>query len=116
MGMSPHREFHDDNEQPWSAWDVVPSWGERRHSERRGATNGPPVHAGERRRVERRVHRGIRISLTPVLAHGWLAFQSGKERRRLAPIPPDWHLFTEDRLRELWRAAEQLPPRRRLVE
>lgn len=114
--MAPHRDFHDDDKQAWTAWDVIPSWGERRQSERRRAGAGSPAATGERRRAERRVHRGIRISLTPVLSHGWLAFQSGAERRRLAPIPSDWHLLTEDGLRDLWRAAERLPPRRRLIE
>jgi hypothetical protein len=63
------------------------------------------------------VLRGIRIALTPVLTHGWLAFESGPLRRRLVPIPADWHLLPERALRELWRVAEQLPQRRRrLVE
>jgi hypothetical protein len=50
------------------------------------------------------------------LANGWLAFESNAERRRLAPIPAAWHLMPEERLRALWRTAEALPPRRRLVE
>ena len=29
---------------------------------------------------------------------GWLCFQSASERRRLAPIPPDWESWEVDRL------------------
>lgn len=116
-GVSPQRDFRDDDDQPWTAWDVIPSWGERRRGERRAHTGAPPRGSGERRRAERRHHRGIRIALTPRLAGGWLAFESGVMRRRLAPIPSEWHLLPEDRLRELWRAAEPLPHRkRRLIE
>lgn len=80
------------------------------------ATIGPPAHAGERRHRERRVSPGIRIALTPRLSRGWLAFESDTERRRLAPIPEEWQLLPDAELRELWRGAEQLPRRRRLLE
>jgi hypothetical protein len=108
--------FHDDSARLWNAWDVIPAWGERRTAERR-------THAGaasendERRRRERRRTRGIRIALPPILANGWLAFESGDERRRLAPIPSEWEKLPDDQLRALWRQAQQLPPRRKgLVE
>ena len=114
--MSPHRSFRDDLDVVWNAWDVIPSWGERRASDRRHGAAGPPAHSGERRRGERRVARGIRISLTPRLAGGWLAFESADARRRLAPIPHEWHALPEEDLRELWRKAEPLPRRRRLLE
>ncbi len=114
--MSPHRVFRDDGDVVWNAWDVIPAWGERRVSERRNRTEGPPAHAGERRHRERRTAHGIRIALTPRLAKGWLAFESESSRRRLAPIPHEWHELPDDDLRELWRGAEQLPPRRRLLE
>ena len=115
-GMTPYRDFRDDDDRPWTAWDVVPSWGERRLAQRRRPAKGAPPHGEERRRADRRVHHGIRISLTPALTQGWLAFESGLSRRRLVPIPLDWHLLSEEQLRELWRAAEQLPQRRRLIE
>jgi hypothetical protein len=31
-----------------------------------------------------------RGNVRPQFAAGWLAFESGSERRRLAPIPPEW--------------------------
>jgi hypothetical protein len=36
---------------------------------------------------------------------GWLAFQAGRERRRLVPIPPDWISLPEDQLRILKERA-----------
>ena len=115
--VPPQRDFRDDDDRPWTAWDVIPSWGERRRAERRALASAPPRGVGERRRKERRTIHGIRIALTPRLANGWLAFESGDARRRLAPIPAEWHLLPEERLRELWRTAEQLPRRRkRLIE
>jgi hypothetical protein len=115
--MSPHRSFRDDEDQEWSAWDVVPSWGERRQGERRATEASGPAGTRDRRRTERRRVHDIRVALTPRLAAGWLAFESNNARRRIAPIPLDWHLLTEEELRALWRDAEVLPQRRRrLVE
>ena len=114
--MSPHRSFFDDENNNWSAWDVIPSWGERRVRERRQRDLGPPPD-GERRIADRRRIRGIRIALTPSLAGGWLAFESGDSRRRMVPIPVDWHTLPDEDLRALLRAAEPLPRRRkRLIE
>jgi hypothetical protein len=115
--VSPHRTFLDDLARLWNAWDVVPAWGERRTVERRerSSTSGPRMV--ERRTHERRRHRGLRIALPPRLAQGWIAFECGDERRRVAPIPAGWDALPEPGLRALWRDAEHLPPRRkRLIE
>jgi hypothetical protein len=115
--VTPHRTFNDDAARLWNAWDVVPSWGERRYQERRAEPGLPLAALRERRRLERRRRPGIRIALPPRLAHGWIAFECGEERRRIAPIPPGWEHLSEAELRELWGQAEQLPPRRkRFVE
>ncbi len=115
--MSPHRTFLDDSARLWNAWDVVPVWGERRALERRASAPDAPAPAVERRRRERRHDRGLRIALPPRLASGWLAFECGVERRRVAPLPDGWEHLTDDELLALWRGAEQLPPRRKgLVE
>jgi hypothetical protein len=114
--VSPHRTFLDDLARLWNAWEVIPAWGERRTAERRGHSEdaGPRV---DRRARERRRTRGLRIALPPKLAQGWIAFECNDERRRVAPIPDGWSELPEGALRDLWRGAEQLPPRRkRLVE
>src|SRR2546430_9317719 len=98
--VTPYRNFTADDDSPWTAWDVIPSWGERRRGERRSVGSTPPSTSGERRRVERRRIHGIRVALSPQLANGWLAFESGESRRRLAPIPKEWHELPEEQLRE----------------
>lgn len=115
--VSPHRTFLDDLARLWNAWDVIPAWGERRTEERRLQNEPTGTRVIDRRMRERRRLRGLRIALPPRLAHGWIAFECGDERRRVAPIPAGWELLPEAGLRDLWRCAEQLPPRRkRLVE
>lgn len=37
---------------------------------------------------------------------GWLTFDDGAERRRLAPVPEDWPDFTDERLALLVRIAQ----------
>ncbi len=115
--MTPHRTFRDDAARLWNAWDVIPSWGERRARERRAERGVPPAAIADRRRLERRHLRGIRIALPPRLAQGWIAFECGDERRRIAPIPTGWDELGEVELQAIWKSAELLPPRRkRLVE
>ncbi|HET9013044.1 MAG TPA: hypothetical protein VFN38_14555 [Gemmatimonadaceae bacterium] len=115
--MSPHRTFLDDLARLWNAWDVIPAWGERRTGDRRTRSAAGGTHIIERRTRERRRQRGLRISLPPRLAQGWIAFEHGDERRRVAPIVAGWEILPEEGLRDLWREAERLPPRRkRLVE
>jgi hypothetical protein len=116
--VSPHRTFLDDLARLWNAWDVIPAWGERRGGvERRTRAQAPSGRVVDRRMRERRHVRGLRIALPPRLSHGWIAFEHADERRRVAPIPDGWHELPEAGLRDLWREAEQLPPRRkRLVE
>jgi hypothetical protein len=43
--------------------------------------------------------------LTSDFRSGWLVFDNGRERKRLAPIPEDWHLLTPERLVLLLRVA-----------
>ena len=115
--MSSHRTFLDDLARLWNAWEVIPAWGERRVAERRAHVEGTGGRTIDRRLRERRRVSGLRIALPPRLAHGWIAFECGDERRRVAPIPDGWDALSEAGLRDLWREAEHLPPRRKgLVE
>ena len=115
--MSPHRTFLDDLARLWNAWEVIPAWGERRGADRRQRAEGARSRLVDRRAVERRRVSGVRIALPPRLAQGWVAFECGDERRRVAPIPAGWCEIPEHGLLDLWRGAERLPPRRkRLVE
>ena len=42
---------------------------------------------------------------------GWLCFQSSSERRRLAPIPPDWASWDEGQLTTALYATHGMPRR-----
>ena len=61
-----YREFVDDKGTLWRVWDTH------------------PVAANTLRTV------------SPNYAGGWLTFESPEERRRLAPIPPDWEFASRD--------------------
>jgi hypothetical protein len=115
--VTPHRIFQDDDGLTWTAWDVIPAWGNRRQGERRTGNSGPPAGLKERRNRDRRVTPGIRIALSPHLTRGWLAFESGTSRKRLVPIPRDWDSLPERDLRALLHEAEQVgAKRKRLIE
>jgi hypothetical protein len=44
------------------------------------------------------------------LASGWLLFMCGAERRRLAPLPPGWHVATDRQLGRWCADAMEAPP------
>jgi hypothetical protein len=66
----------------------------------------PAVRDGE---TERRVRKEVRVVVPAELQEGWLAFQNGDERRRLAPIPDKWVTLGEDALLGLLEKADRIP-------
>lgn len=46
----------------------------------------------------------------PGLERGWLAMQSGTEKRRIFPMPCDWVEWDDDELAEAVREAKPPPP------
>ena len=60
------------------------------------------------------VHMGEKAALFPQLRGGWVAFESGDEKRRLAPIPSDFEKATDSMLRRWCHEAETVkrPPKR----
>jgi hypothetical protein len=42
--------------------------------------------------------------------HGWLTFDNGRDRRRLAPIPMNWEALSTERLGLLLRVADTAGP------
>lgn len=71
-----------------------------------------PLPAAE----ERRKVQEARVVVPESLEKGWLAFQSGKERRRLTPIPGNWAEMTSNELVELLHQAGRRSRARRLIE
>lgn len=56
--------------------------------------------------ADRRAAPRLKAQLPGAYTGGWLCFDAGDERRRLAPAPPDWEAVADDALREwLGRAA-----------
>jgi hypothetical protein len=91
-------------------WDVEPSHTERRRSaddRRKGKRT-----SGERRLVEDRA----RVRIHSELSHGWLAFESKHDRRRLAPIPTGWEAFDASALEQLCERAQSIGRPRRLLD
>jgi hypothetical protein len=89
------REFSDKSGLHWRVWDVYPSErGKAGPSERELATS---ELKGRFRSAE--------------LAEGWLCFESATERRRLAPIPPEWEVAEPATLEELLASAGYVSPR-----
>lgn len=97
------RTFRDRRGREWKVWEVYPTMTERRVSDE-------PVL------VERRRHARARASLPESLRHGWLAFESNRERRRLGPPPDDWDRMTEPELADLVERAVSAGTTRRLIE
>jgi hypothetical protein len=103
-----HRKFLDAAGVEWQAWEVHPALSERRALRER--------RARDRAEPPRRVRDAPRIGVHHDLRDGWLAFRSADERRRLAPIPPDWSLLAERGLRMLLASTIPTGQTRRLVE
>lgn len=60
------------------------------------------------------VHRASQSAgaVSPGLEHGWLAFSSGDNRRRLAPFPSGWESSTDSELETLCESARRVEPSR----
>src|SRR4051812_41873457 len=94
LAAMPHRKFIDTLGRAWDVWTVQPELVERRRQE----TIGPPA-------VERRQHREYRVPLGERWLNGWLAFDGVGGKRRLAPVPPNWHRMTDAELEQLCESA-----------
>lgn len=104
-----YRIFKDLRGIEWQTWDVIPRLEERRVSSRRAAVTRPPG-TDRRTQTDRRLIHSQRSVLTPGLTGGWLCFEAEEEKRRLSPIPSDWHSCPVERLQGYCDAA--IPARR----
>lgn len=95
-----HRKIKDEHGTAWDVWEVYPSAVERRMS-----GGHPAVTTHDGRKSER---REVRVLVPAALQQGWLAFQAGRDRRRLAPIPDNWIALDDDALMALLDRADRL--------
>lgn len=95
-----HRKIKDGLGRAWDVWEVYPSAVEQRMS-----GEYPAVPDGD---ASTREKREVRIRVPSALQDGWLAFQSGKDRRRLTPIPEQWVTLDDEELVRLLGCADRL--------
>lgn len=88
-----HRRIRDETGRVWDVWEVYPSAVARRMS---GEYPAAPTGDGDGDGGTPR--REVRVVVPSELQEGWLAFQAGNERRRLAPIPASWTTLDEGAL------------------
>ena len=92
-----HRKFLDSDGIAWDVWEVIPQSAERRKlRERRDAPRD--AH-------DRRLRHEVRLRLSTGV-DGWLVFESQFQKRRLRPIPRDWHLASETELESMCVRAD----------
>ena len=99
----PHRRVQDETGRWWDVWDTHPTIIDRRagRERRTGSRTG-----------DRRQRSEPRVVVEPEYREGWLAFQSGTEWRRLAPIPKGWEMLSEQELLALLEQAAKDEARR----
>jgi hypothetical protein len=86
----PHRRVQDNSGRWWDVWDSRPTIIDRRAGRER--------RTGDRVASDRRQKSEQRVSVEPEFRKGWLAFQSGTDWRRLAPIPEAWESMSDPEL------------------
>lgn len=115
-----YRDFRDPAGNTWMAWDVVPHMVERRNGPRRNASSQPASASasGSERRVgiDRRMVRSTRARLGDGMDAGWLCFENGEQKRRLAPIPQDWMRCGDRQLAEYCERATPVRERPRTAQ
>lgn len=95
------REYTDSTGREWMVWSIAPRCVERRSGKDRRGRQSEPVQSERRVLPDRR-----RRAMDPILLQGWLCFESGGDRRRLTPVPPDWTECDERRL-QLYQALAE---------
>ena len=67
---------------------------------------------------DRRQYRDpdVRVKLGEQWLHGWLAFETRGEKRRLAPIPDTWEQANDAQLEALCNSAQAVAPSKRLAD
>ena len=76
-----HRRIVDNQDKVWDVWEVNPSSSSRR------------------------------LTVPADMQGGWLAFQCGEERRRIAPLPAAWSEMSDAALVRLMAQANPILPR-----
>jgi len=100
----PHRRFQDEGGRWWDVWETRPTIIDRRAGRER--------RTGGRQINDRRQRSEARVAVEPEFRKGWLAFQSGADWCRLAPIPEGWESVPDNDLLALLARAVASEARR----
>lgn len=113
-----NRTFVDPRGVMWSVTVIVPQLTERRLTDRRSASAMVVDFRAERRmQPDRRHLREVRAPVREGFEQGWLVFDNGDEKRRLAPVPEGWERMSAQDLESLRSRAKPSHQRwTRLVE
>ena len=112
-----YRTFVDSEGRRWEVWLVTPAAAERRRTDRRAAargsmTGGEGTYDGvsERRLTPERRRNPFRrnLEVASEFSNGWLCFEGGGEKRRLAPVPDGWDQAGPDRLATWLQSAKRV--------
>lgn len=112
------RTFADPSGVIWNVSAIAPQLTERRLAERRSVSGPAFDFRADRRAIPDRRHvREVRAPVREGFEHGWLVFDNGDEKRRIAPVPPGWDQMTPQELNALCARAKPTHQRwTRLVE
>jgi hypothetical protein len=110
-----YRTFVDSAGRRWEVWLVTPAAAERRRTDRRAKAGGSmtgTTHEGvsDRRITPERRRNPFRrnLDVASEYSNGWLCFEGGGEKRRLAPVPDGWEQAGPDRLATWLQSAKRV--------
>lgn len=111
-----YRTFVDSGGRRWEVWLVTPAAAERRRVDRRTPAGGSTTvsggkYEGSDRRItpERRRNPFRRnLEVASEYSNGWLCFEGGGEKRRLAPVPDGWDQAGPDKLATWLQSAKRV--------
>jgi hypothetical protein len=112
-----YRTFVDSEGRRWEVWLVTPAAAERRRTDRRASARGSMTGSGgsyegvsERRLTPERRRNPFRrnLEVASEYSNGWLCFEGGGEKRRLAPVPDGWDQAGPDRLATWLQSAKRV--------
>lgn len=98
------RIFRDRTGEEWRVWDVMPAISAERRQQPTRRISAVPYPGPERRTVaDRRAEADRRARQKE--SRGWLCFESGEVKKRLAPIPGDWDRCPDEEIETLLQKA-----------
>ena len=112
-----YRTFVDSGGRRWEVWLVTPAAAERRRVDRRATAAGPMTRDGasfdgvsDRRITPERRRNPFRrnLEVASEYSNGWLCFEGGGEKRRLAPVPDGWDQAGPDKLATWLQSAKRV--------